>query len=332
VSEIQSCKGLPLFILCPNGITDSGSNRDKNIPNPSFSSLSSLEYFKFVGKLMGLALLTMNPLPFNLSNFVWKPLVGMKLDRRDLEEVDLHCCRSLDTLLDIEKEGITELTFSDCISFTFTTNSFDGREVELLPGGKNRNVTWENRKEYIQLVEEYKLSECDEQVAALIEGISHLIPLSCLILFTPQELQDRICGNADVDMAILKKNTEYSGLKETDKLVKDFWSVVENFTIAERRLFLRFVCGRTTLPATLAESDHCFEIQKYYSLNDANPDNYLPQAYTCGFTLHLPDYSSKQVMREKLLYAINHCQDIDLDHDPHNDDHDVGEEHEVDLI
>lgn len=36
---------------------------------------------------------------------------------------------------------------------------------------------------------------------------------------------------------------------------------------------------------------------------DGNPDQYLPKAATCFFALELPDYSSREVMREKLLYA-----------------------------
>jgi hypothetical protein len=42
--------------------------------------------------------------------------------------------------LDIEKEGITEDIFPDTIFFNFTTNSIDGREVELIPNGKEINV------------------------------------------------------------------------------------------------------------------------------------------------------------------------------------------------
>lgn len=61
---------------------------------------------------------------------------------RDLEEVDLHCCKSLETLLEIEKEGITEETFADTIFFNFTTNSIDGREIELIPNGKDIDVRY----------------------------------------------------------------------------------------------------------------------------------------------------------------------------------------------
>jgi len=31
--------------------------------------------------------------------------------------------------------------------------------------------------------------------------------------------------------------------------------------------------------------------------------------------LELPNYSSKEIARAKLIYACSHCQAIDLDHD-----------------
>lgn len=42
------------------------------------------------------------------------------------------------------------------------------------------------------------------------------------------------------------------------------------------------------------------------SLNDArSSDKSLPRADTCFFNIELPDYSSKQVMRDRILLAIN---------------------------
>jgi hypothetical protein len=71
------------------------------------------------------------------------------------------------------------------------------------------------------------------------------------------------------------------------------------------------VWGRTRLPATGK-----FKQFKLGPLNKGgNIDNYLPVSHTCFFKLDLPAYTSKEVMREKLTYAITHCQAIDLDRD-----------------
>jgi hypothetical protein len=50
----------------------------------------------------------------------------------------------------------------------------------------------------------------------------------------------------------------------------------------------------------------------FYS-NQSLVDTYLPEARTCFFTLSMPIYSSKKVLREKLLYAISTCKSIDID-------------------
>ena len=39
----------------------------------------------------------------------------------------------------------------------------------------------------------------------------------------------------------------------------------------------------------------------------------LPRAHTCFFSFDWPDYSSKDIARDRLLTAIMHCQVIDMD-------------------
>jgi E3 ubiquitin-protein ligase TRIP12 len=46
----------------------------------------------------------------------------------------------------------------------------------------------------------------------------------------------------------------------------------------------------------------------YRSLGQAAIDAMLPSASTCTNYLKLPEYSSKDIMRQKLLYSISHGQ------------------------
>lgn len=61
----------------------------------------------------------------------------------------------------------------------------------------------------------------------------------------------------------------------------------------------------------------CLLVRQRASLNDMRlggpSDNRLPTAATCSFRLLMPRYSTKDIMRERLLYAINNCTAIDLD-------------------
>lgn len=227
--EIQS-KELPLFIPSPNSANNVGTNRDQLIPNASLSSQYDLSLYNLVGKLLGITLRTKGVFPLPLSSIVWKPLVGEPVDRSDLEATDLVCCQSLDTLNNIEAEGVTKDTFSEVIDFTFTTTSSDGREIELVEGGKNLPVTWDNRKQYTQLVEKYRVEEFEPHVKALVSGLTSVIPVPPLFLFSAQELAFRITGIQGFDIATLKKHAEYQGFSESDPLIVNFWNTLEKFS------------------------------------------------------------------------------------------------------
>jgi len=42
-------------------------------------------------------------------------------------------------------------------------------------------------------------------------------------------------------------------------------------------------------------------------------DAHLPSAHTCSYTLDLPAYTSEETLRERLMFAITNCRDIDND-------------------
>ena len=71
----------------------------------------------------------------------------------------------------------------------------------------------------------------------------------------------------------------------------------------DRHRLTRFVSGCERLPP----------LMHVQPLSTASPDSSLPHAATCFFALELPLYSSIDIMRDKLLYAIRHCADIDND-------------------
>ena len=39
----------------------------------------------------------------------------------------------------------------------------------------------------------------------------------------------------------------------------------------------------------------------------------LPTSQTCFFQIRLPEYTSQEILAEKLRYAIKHCRSIDMD-------------------
>jgi hypothetical protein len=216
----------------------------------------------------------------------------------------------IDILRNLEDNGITPESFADNFeNISFSTPDSSGRMVALKEGGVDIPLSYNEAKEYADLVVNYRLNESSQQYAAIRRGISAVVPLNLLNMFSWKQVETMVCGAADIDVSMLMARSEYEGLSSNDEHVKMFWEVLKEMTAKERSLFLRFVWGRSRLPAGQE-----FKKFKIHSLSrPGDPNNYLPVSHTCFFQLDLPRYTRKDIMKAKLLYAITHCQAIDLD-------------------
>uniref|UniRef100_A0A2K6LFK7 HECT-type E3 ubiquitin transferase n=1 Tax=Rhinopithecus bieti TaxID=61621 RepID=A0A2K6LFK7_RHIBE len=212
-------------------------------------------------------------------------------------------------ILHIEDSGITEESFHEMIPLdSFVGQSADGKMVPIIPGGNSIPLTFSNRKEYVERAIEYRLHEMDRQVAAVREGMSWIVPVPLLSLLTAKQLEQMVCGMPEISVEVLKKVVRYREVDEQHQLVQWFWHTLEEFSNEERVLFMRFVSGRSRLPANTADISQRFQIMKV-----DRPYDSLPTSQTCFFQLRLPPYSSQLVMAERLRYAINNCRSIDMD-------------------
>ncbi|KAG3262427.1 HECT and RLD domain containing E3 ubiquitin protein ligase 2, transcript variant X1 [Ictidomys tridecemlineatus] len=296
----------PLLIVTPNGRDESGANRDCYLFNPAARAPVHSSMFRFLGVLLGIAIRTGSPLSLNLAEPVWKQLAGMSLTIADLSEVDKDFIPGLMYIRDNEA---TSEEF-EAMSLPFTVPSASGQDIQL--SSKYTHITLDNRAEYVRLAINYRLHEFDEQVAAVREGMARVVPVPLLSLFTGYELETMVCGSPDIPLHLLKSVATYKGIEPSASLIQWFWEVMESFSNTERSLFLRFVWGRTRLPRTIADfRGRDFVIQVLDKYNP--PDHFLPESYTCFFLLKLPRYSCKQVLEEKLKYAIHFCKSIDTD-------------------
>lgn len=129
-------------------------------------------------------------------------------------------------------------------------------------------------------------------------------------MFRWDELEEMVCGKPDIDVKLLENVVEYSSCSSSDAHIRLFWQALEEFTNEERSAFIKFTWGRSRLPLNAAGFTQRFKLQSF----DKHPaDNYLPVAHTCFFSLELPRYSTLEIMKEKLRYAIFNCQAIDGD-------------------
>ena len=92
------------------------------------------------------------------------------------------------------------------------------------------------------------------------------------------------------------------GFHDSQQYIAWFWEVVEGFNAEQRGLLLKFAtsCSRQPLLG-FRQLQPPFTIQQVRIANDTER---LPSSGTCMNLLKLPVYSCKEVLREKLLYAI----------------------------
>ncbi|CAF1248084.1 unnamed protein product [Rotaria sordida] len=323
-SDICSTR-LPLFILCPNGQTNNGFNRDCWIPidfppNKPIPKKFKQQY-QFIGQLIGMAIRKKHYLNVKLPILLWNHLIYEEITIEDIEEIDIQSFSTIKKMenhmkqnqsIDSDIDYICNSVVSD-LRFDITISS--GQTYELIPGGHDIPVTANNYKEYCTRYREYRLNEFHRQIEYIRQGLCSVMPIDFLTLLTADELEQAACGKGEIDVLLLKRNTIYHGdCNENSPHIQRFWIVLgEMFDETQKKLFLRFVWGRTTLPRQDKDFTSKFRIQTIFPNDNQVADKMLPRSHTCFFTLDLPEYSTTDIMYERLNYAFTNCPSIDGD-------------------
>ncbi|PNS21757.1 hypothetical protein CAC42_1611 [Sphaceloma murrayae] len=168
--------------------------------------------------------------------------------------------------------------------------------IELEPGGANTDVTIENVDRYVERVLDLTLgSGVQAQVDAFSAGFSQVFPYSALRAFTPDELV-MLFGKVDEDWTL-------------ESNVRNLLQTLSEYAPTERRDFLQFVTGSPKLPIGGFKSlTPMFTVVCKPSEPPLTPDDYLPSVMTCVNYLKMPDYTSAEVLRQKLAVAIKEGQ------------------------
>lgn len=81
---------------------------------------------------------------------------------------------------------------------------------DIIPNGRNVPVSEENKREYVKLVCQMKMTGAiRKQLNAFLEGFYDIIPKKLVSIFNEQELELLISGLPTVDIDDLKANSEY---------------------------------------------------------------------------------------------------------------------------
>ena len=296
-------------------------------PNPASGAADPqhLRLFDFIGRALGKALYEGIVMELPLAAFFASKLLGKHSSLDELSSLDPELASSLDFLKKYDGDVEADL----CLTFSVDSEEFGARtSVDLREGGSVIPVTAENRIEYVHLMADYRLNkQIATQCKALLTGLHSVVPSGWLRLFNTSELQRLISGDdVPVDIDDLRKHTKYAGgYNDLSPTIRDLWAVLHDFGREERALFLKFVTSCSKPPLLGFQHLHpCFTIQCVASDGQDVPSilaffgmgrketERLPTAATCFNLLKLPNYHTKKVLREKLLYAMKSASGFDL--------------------
>jgi len=149
------------------------------------------------------------------------------------------------------------------------------------------------------------------QVSAFRTGFSTVFPVQKLCAFTPEELDVLLNGSREKwEVSTLIEHLKFDhGYMRSSRAVGFLLEVLCEFNDTTLATFLKFVTGSPRLPVGgLARLQPRLTIVQKRPEEGISPDAYLPSVMTCANYVKLPDYSSKEIMRERLVTAISEGQ------------------------
>ncbi|MDI1487305.1 MAG: hypothetical protein OHK93_006574 [Ramalina farinacea] len=259
-----------------------------------------LNYFKFIGRVVGLAIFHRRFLDAFFIGAFYKMILRKKVSLADMEGVDADFHRTLTWTMENDIEGVIEPTFS-----TEDESFGEVRTIDLKPDGRNIEVTNENKKEYVELITEWRIQRrVEEQFNAFVTGFNELIPPDLVNVFDERELELLIGGIADIDVEDWKKHTDYRGYTEQDQVIRNFWAVIRSWDAEQKSRLLQFATGTSRIPVNGFKDLQGSDGPRRFTIEKSGSEKALPKSHTCFNRLDLPDYKNFEDLSGKLTIAV----------------------------
>ncbi|CAH1441958.1 unnamed protein product [Lactuca virosa] len=290
-------------------------------PSPLRNSITDVnKKFVLLGQVVAKALHDGRVLDIPFSKAFYKLILGKELTVYDIQSFDAGLGKTL-----IEFQALVERKknlerFGKNSEFEFRGSKIQDLHLDFtLPGypdyilasGPDKEmVNMMNLENYIELVVDATInSGIMKQMEAFKSGFNQVFPIKNLKIFTDEELERLLCGesetwNSNQLSDLIKFDHGYTA---SSPPIIHFLEVIQEFDYEQQKAFVKFVTGAPRLPiGGLASLNPKLTIVR--KLCDKVVDADLPSVMTCANYLKLPPYSSKEMMKEKLLYAITEGQ------------------------
>ncbi|XP_073982784.1 E3 ubiquitin-protein ligase ctrip isoform X4 [Rhodnius prolixus] len=318
----------PNYVFSPVGLFPAPISRSTRV-----SQLMKLRTkFRFIGKFMAKAVMDSRMLDLPLSQTFHRWLLGEEssLGLSDLAHVNpsvhktlvrlMHVVHQYDEIMSSQcsedeiRIKVNNLELDGCpiesLGLDFTLPGYP--QIELRKGGREVTVCPQNLEEYCKLVVHWYLVEgVHRQMECVREGMQCVFPTSHLSLFYPQELDAIFCGSGsgwEVSTLIESCRPDH-GYTSSSKAIRFLFEILASYNAHEQRDFIQFVTGSPRLPVGgfKALTPPLTIVRKTMDGN-MNADDFLPSVMTCVNYLKLPDYSTIEIMKEKLSIAAKEGQ------------------------
>ncbi|XP_033020187.1 E3 ubiquitin-protein ligase NEDD4-like isoform X15 [Lacerta agilis] len=273
-------------------------------PNSGLCNEDHLSYFTFIGRVAGLAVFHGKLLDGFFIRPFYKMMLGKPITLKDMESVDSEYYNSLKWILENDP---TELDLMFCID---EENFGQTYQVDLKPNGSEITVTNENKREYIDLVIQWRfVNRVQKQMNAFLEGFTELLPTDLIKIFDENELELLMCGLGDVDVNDWRQHTIYkNGYCPNHPVIQWYWKAVLLMDAEKRIRLLQFVTGTSRVPMNGFAELYGSNGPQLFTIEQWGSPEKLPRAHTCFNRLDLPPYDSFEELREKLLMAVENAQ------------------------
>ncbi|XP_059176788.1 E3 ubiquitin-protein ligase UBR5-like isoform X3 [Physella acuta] len=306
-------EGLSCDLLMEEDIEDNAplfwqpGKRGYYSPRIGKASPERLNAFRNIGRIIGLCLLQNEICPMFFNRHVLKCILGRRIGWHDLAFFDPVMYESLRSLVEDAETKDAQLIFTALdLNFCVELGTEEGGEpVELIPDGAEVEVSAQNVHNYVRKYAEHRMVVVAEKALRNLRlGVFDVIPSNSLDGLTAEDLRLLLNGVGDINVQTLISYTSFNdecgeNSERVQRFKRWFWAVVEKMNNYERQDLVYFWTSSPALPA----SEEGFQPMPSITIRPAD-DEHLPTANTCISRLYIPLYSTKALLKTKLLLAI----------------------------
>lgn len=223
------------------------------IPNNNSEQISEyhLTIFEFLGFIVGISIINEIKIWPKFASFFLNNILGYNNGFNEVKNFDQDLYKNLILLMEYKGDIENDFGVSFIVNEQINNKTV---EIDLIPNGKNINVTNQNKFLYIRRIAQYKLTtQIEKQCQAFKKGLDSVLEKDSYKLFTSNEFRQIISGfDKEFDLMDWKLNTVYThidtSVKENEDLINDFWEIVYELDIKECEKLLFFVTSMKRPP------------------------------------------------------------------------------------